>query len=225
MSPNKQFSTISHIVNFNKINNYSNNINSVRIPFKNILHKKHNNIIKIKLSNKKNNKSNNNEIEIETRNRNKILKPLNTNHLTLNLIKMFNKNERRNEVKVYDSLSNNYNENTFRTQENYINSNRRPSSIYKKNLLLRNNRRKHNKINSMKFNEFHYNTLRSKIKNIISINTIDNSNINNISKHSKQNTSNSIGKNKGFHSKNKTKQSLNHKIKTISFGDFIKKMK
>ena len=194
------------------------------MPFKNILHKKHNNIIKIKLSNKKNNKNNNNEIEIETRNRNKILKPLNTNHLILNLIKMFNKSERRNEVKVYESLSNNYNENTVRTQENYINSNRRPNSIYKKDLLLR-NRRKHNKINSMKFNEFHSNTLRSKIKNIISINTIDNSNLNNISKHSKQNTSNSIGKNKGFHSKNKTKQSLNHKIKTISFGDFIKKMK
>ena len=223
-SPNKQFSTISHIGNFNKINNYSNNINSVRMPFKNILHKKHNNIIKIKLSNKKNNKNNNNEIEIETRNRNKILKPLNTNHLILNLIKMFNKSERRNEVKVYESLSNNYNENTIRTQENYINSNRRPNSIYKKDLLLR-NRRKHNKINSMKFNEFHSNTLRNKIKNIISINTIDNSNLINISKHSKQNTSNSIGKNKGFHSKNKTKQSLNHKIKTISFGDFIKKMK
>ena len=144
-SPNKQFSTISHIGNFNKINNYSNNINSVRMPFKNILHKKHNNIIKIKLSNKKNNKNNNNEIEIETRNRNKILKPLNTNHLILNLIKMFNKSERRNEVKVYESLSNNYNENTVRTQENYINSNRRPNSIYKKDLLLR-NRRKHNKM-------------------------------------------------------------------------------
>ena len=233
-SPNQQFSTISHLSNhFNKINNYSNNINSMRIPFNKILNNKHKNeIIKIKLLNNGNDRNNinsNKNYKIEYNN-NQNKKYLNTNHLILNIIKMFNKSERKKpEVKIYDSLLNNYKENTVKTQENNIKSNRRPSSIYKKELLLRNNKKKHNKINSMKLSDVYSNNSKTNRRNLMSFNTINNSTLNsNNSRHSKlssyQTTSTSIGKNKG-HLKSKTKQSLDNKIIKFSFGDFIKKMK
>ena len=231
LSPNQQFSTISHLTNhFNKISNYTNNINSMRMPFNKYLPKKHNNVvIKIKLSNNNNNKNDDSNYQYVL-NKNSISKNSNANHLILDIIKMFNKSERkRPEIKIYDSLSNNYTENTVKTHENYINSNR-SNSIYKKDSLSRNNKRKHSKINSMRLKDVYTNNLRTNRRKIISINTINNSTINsNNSRHSKlssyQTTSTSIGKNKYYHSKSKTKQSLDNKIRLISFGDFLKKMK
>ena len=234
ISPAQQFLTISHLPNnFNKIDNYVSNIQSMRMPINKFLMKKNNNvIIKIKLSNKNNNIGDSNYQIESNNNKRSISKSSNNNHLILNIIKMFNKSERkRKEIKIYDSLSNNYRDCTVKTQENYMNSKKRPNSIYKKDLMLRNNRRKHNKINSMKLNDVFTNNLKSNRQKIISINTIDNSTLNtNVSRHSKlssyQTTSNSLGKNNGYHhSKSKTKQSLENKIRLISFGDFLKKIK
>ena len=234
ISPAQQFLTISHLPNnFNKIDNYISNIQSMRMPINKFLMKKNNNvIIKIKLSNKNNNIGDSNYQIESNNNKRSISKSSNNNHLILNIIKMFNKSERkRKEIKIYDSLSNNYRDYTVKTQENYMNSKKRPNSIYKKDLMLRNNKRKHNKINSMKLNDVFTNNLKSNRQKIISINTIDNSTLNtNVSRHSKlssyQTTSNSLGKNNGYHhSKSKTKQSLENKIRLISFGDFLKKIK
>ena len=233
-SPAQQFLTISHLPNnFNKIDNYINNIHSMRMPFNKFLINKNNNvIIKIKLPNNNNNIGDSNYQIERNNNKKSIPKASNNNHLILNIIKMFNKSERkRNEIRIYDSLSNNYRDSTVKTQENHINKKKRPYSIYKKNLMLRNNRRKHNKINSMKLNDIFTNNLKTNRQKIISFNTIDNSTLNtNVSKHSKissyQTTSNSIGKNNGYHhSKSKTKQNLDNKIRLISFGDFLKKIK
>jgi hypothetical protein len=84
-----------------------------------------------------------------------------------------------------------------------------------------NERKKHLKIKSMKLNEI--NTLKNKKRKNLTLNTINNSNFNR--RHFKllsyQTTSSSIEKSKNRND-SKQKESIEKKIKKISYGSFLK---
>ncbi len=269
-SNQKNSSTISQI---SRMNNYSNDIHSMRIPFNKALTRKHNNImttIRIPNITIKNtiinfNMINSNPLEMYNSNLS-ISKPHSSNNSNLNSrIIQLNKNERKKpKLKFYDFFPSSYADSTVQTEKNskgikkidldYLsNSNSNNKNIsnnkvnnsnynsynkisknnnnnislknkYKNNIKsqnVSNERKKHSKIKSMKLNEI--STLKTKKRKNLALNTINNSNFNrgHFKLLSYQTTTSSIEKNRN-RNKSKQRESLENKIKKISYGSFLK---
>ena len=142
-----------------------------------------------------------------------------------------------NQFNINGNLNNNYNSNNkiIKINNNNINNNNnninnnniKHNSLknnYKNNIKSQNpskERKKHLKIKSMKLNET--SNLHTKKRKNLTLNTINNSNFNkgHFKLSSYQTTSSSIEKNRN-RSKSKQRESIENKIKKISYGSFLK---
>ncbi len=153
-SNQKNSSTISQI---SRMNNYSNDIHSMRIPFNKTLTKKHNNImttIKIPNITIKNTIINFNMIDsnpLELYNTNlSISKPHSSNNSNLNSrIIQLNKNERKKpKLKFYEFFPSSYAESTIQTEKNIKGNKKLDLDLSNSNNNNKNNRNSNNKINN-----------------------------------------------------------------------------
>ncbi len=125
-------------------------------------------------------------------------------------------------INIYNK--NNNNKITKNNNNNFIIKHNNLKNKYKNNIKsqnVSNERKKHLKIKSMKLNEI--NTLKNKKRKNLALNTINNSNFNR--RHFKllsyQTTPSSIEKSKNRND-SKQKESIEKKIKKISYGSFLK---